>query len=110
MRSRRHGLREQSLYGVGDWTIAARKFSETCGLAVDASNAISDEAENPTEENIPTSLSVSGVTIETESSCAYTVASGFQRGDGSESSPYLICTYAQLNKIRDNLTAYYELG
>ena len=82
---------------------------QVTGLSVDASNSISDEAENPTEENIPTSLSVSGVTIEIRS-CADTVASGFNGGDGSESSPYLICTYAQLDKMRDNLTAHYELG
>ena len=82
---------------------------QVTGLSVDASNSISDEAENPTEENIPTSLSVSGVTIEIRS-CADTVASGFNGGDGSESSPYLICTYAQLDKMRDNLMAHYELG
>ena len=82
---------------------------QVTGLSVDASNSISDEAENPTEENIPAPLSVSGVTIEIRS-CADTVASGFNGGDGSESSPYLICTYAQLHKMRDNLTAYYELG
>ena len=56
-----------------------------------------------------TPLSVSGVTVDTRS-CDYTVASGFNAGDGSESSPYLICTYAQLDKMRDNLKAYYELG
>ena len=83
---------------------------QVTGLSVDSSNSIRDEAENLMEENIQTSLSVSGVTVETEISCAYTVASGFQRGDGSKSSPYLICAYAQLNKMRDNLTAYYELG
>ena len=82
---------------------------QVTGLFVDSSNSISDEAENPTEENIPASLSVSGVTVEARS-CDYTVFSGFNGGSGSESSPYLICTYAQLNKMRDNLTAYYELG
>ena len=36
---------------------------------------------------------------------------GFNGGDGSSTnSPYLICTYAQLNKMRDNLTAHYKLG
>ena len=44
-------------------------------------------------------------------SCSRSVQStGFNGGDGSESSPYMICTYAQLNKMRDNLMAHYELG
>ena len=43
--------------------------------------------------------------------CSRSVQStGFNGGDGSESSPYMICTYAQLNKMRDNLMAHYELG
>ena len=93
-------------YIVGDGHSGSIQIT---GLAVDASNSISDEAENPTEQNIQAPLSVSGVTIETRS-CDDTVASGFNGGDGSESSPYLICTYAQLNKMRDNLMAHYELG
>ena len=44
-------------------------------------------------------------------SCSRSVQStGFNGGDGSESSPYMICTYAQLNKMRENLMAHYELG
>ena len=82
---------------------------QVTGLSVDLSNSISDEAENPMEQNIQTPLSVSGVTVEARS-CDYTVTSGFNGGSGSESSPYLICTYAQLDKMRDNLTAHYELG
>ena len=82
---------------------------QVTGLSVDSFHSISDEAENSMAENMQTSLSVSGVTIEIRS-CADTVASDFNGGDGSKSSPYLICTYAQLNKMRDNLTAYYELG
>ena len=82
---------------------------QVTGLFVDSSNSISDEAENPTEQNIQASLSVSGVTVDARS-CDYTAASGFNGGSGSESFPYLICTYAQLNKMRDNLMAHYELG
>ena len=82
---------------------------QVTGLSVDSSNSIRDEAENPTAENIQTPLSVSGVTVEARS-CDYTVTSGFNGGSGSESSPYLICTYAQLDKMRDNLMAHYELG
>ena len=82
---------------------------QVTGLSVDSSNSINDGAENPTAENIQTPLSVSGVTVEARS-CDYTVTSGFNGGSGSESSPYLICTYAQLNKMRDNLMAHYELG
>ena len=83
---------------------------QVTGLSVDLSNSISDGAENPTEENIPTPLSVSRVTVQTASSCATTVDFGFNGGSGSENSPYFVCTYAQLNKMRDNLTAHYELG
>ena len=82
---------------------------QVTGLSVDLSNSIRDEAENPTAENIQAPLSVSGVTVEARS-CDYTVTSGFNGGSGSESSPYLICTYAQLDKMRDNLMAHYELG
>ena len=82
---------------------------QVTGLSVDSSNSINDGAENPTAENIQTPLSVSGVTVEARS-CDYTVTSGFNGGSGSESSPYLICTYAQLDKMRDNLMAHYELG
>ena len=82
---------------------------QVTGLSVDLSNSISDKAENPTEENIPTPLSVGEVSIEARS-CDYAVTSVFNGGDGSESSPYLICTYAQLDRMRDNLTAHYELG
>ena len=82
---------------------------QVTGLSVDSSNSINDGAENPTAENIQTPLSVSEVTVEARS-CDYTVTSGFNGGSGSESSPYLICTYAQLDKMRDNLMAHYELG
>ena len=36
--------------------------------------------------------------------------SGFNDGDGTPADPYLICTYAQLNIMRNNLEAHYELG
>ena len=85
-------------------------FIQVTGLSVDSSNSIRDGGENPTEENIPTPLSVNGVTVQAAISCATTVDSGFNGGNGSESSPYLICTYAQLDKMRDSLTAHYELG
>ena len=35
--------------------------------------------------------------------------SGFNEGDGSEESPYLIHTYAQLKKMKCNLNAHYKL-
>ena len=37
-------------------------------------------------------------------------ASGFNGGDGSESAPFLICTYEQLGKMRDELSKHYALG
>ena len=37
-------------------------------------------------------------------------ASGFNGGDGSSTAPYVICTYTQLGKIRDDLDAHYQLG
>ena len=37
-------------------------------------------------------------------------ASGFNDGDGSSADPYVICTYTQLGKIRDDLDAHYQLG
>ena len=37
-------------------------------------------------------------------------ASGFNDGDGSSDDPYVICTYTQLGKIRDDLDAHYQLG
>ena len=38
-------------------------------------------------------------------------SSGFNDGDGmTEDSPFLICTYAQLGMMRDDLSARYELG
>ena len=82
---------------------------QVTGLSVDLSNSISDEAGNELDGNIQAPLSVGEVSTGARS-CDYTVTSGFNGGDGSESSPYLICTYAQFDKMRENLTAYYELG
>ena len=36
--------------------------------------------------------------------------SGFNGGAGTAASPYLICSYAQLQRIRNNLNGYYKLG
>ena len=77
--------------------------------AVEEPTATENRVSSQTEENILTPLSVGEITAEARS-CDYTVTSGFNGGDGSESSPYLICTYAQLNKMRENLMAHYELG
>ena len=44
--------------------------------------------------------------------CGVTIADcsdDSRTGIGTAASPYLICNYAQLNKIRDGLTAHYEL-
>ena len=82
---------------------------QVTGMVGENSNFISDEAGNKTEENIPSPLSVSGITVDTP--CSHSAEStGFNGGDGSESSPYMICTYTQLDKMRDDLTAHYELG
>ena len=35
---------------------------------------------------------------------------GFNGGDGSEGDPYLICTYEQLNMIRNKLRKHYQLA
>ena len=83
---------------------------QVTGLSVDSSHSISDGVENPmAEQTYPAPFSVGEITLEARS-CDYTVTSGFNGGSGSESSPYLICTYAQLDKMRDSLTAHYELG
>ena len=37
-------------------------------------------------------------------------ATGFNGGDGTASTPYLICTYAQLEKMGDDLDAHYRLA
>ena len=81
---------------------------QVTGMVGEDSNFISDEVGNKTEENIPSPLSVSGITVDTP--CSRSAQStGFNGGDGSESSPYIICTYTQLDKMRDDLTAHYEL-
>ena len=83
---------------------------QVTGLSVDSSHSIRDGVENQiAEQTYPAPFSVGEITLEARS-CDYTVTSGFNGGDGSESSPYLICTYAQLDKMRDSLTAHYELG
>ena len=83
---------------------------QVTGMVGDDSNFISDEAGNKTEENIPSPLSVSGITVYTPLCSRSVQSTGFNGGDGSESSPYIICTYTQLDKMRDDLTAYYELA
>ena len=61
---------------------------QVTGMVGDDSNFISDEAGNKTEENIPSPLSVSGITVDTP--CSRSAQStGFNGGDGSESSPYI---------------------
>ena len=42
--------------------------------------------------------------------CAETPAGDFQDGEGTEESPYLICTYEQLKNISSGLDKHYELG
>ena len=85
-------------------------FIQVTGLSMDSSHSISDVVENQmAEQTYPVPFSVGEITLEARS-CDYTVTSGFNGGDGSESSPYLICTYAQLDKMRENLTASYKLG
>ena len=37
-------------------------------------------------------------------------ASGFNGGDGMEESPFVICTYAQFDRIREDMEAHYRLG
>ena len=37
-------------------------------------------------------------------------SSGFRGGGGTKASPYLICNYDQLKKMRDSLTSHYRLG
>ena len=83
---------------------------EVTGVTENNSHFISDELGNKMQENIQPFVSVSGVSIEASDPCVTTVASGFQRGDGSAGSPYLICTYTQLDEIRNDLGAHYELG
>ena len=36
-------------------------------------------------------------------------ASGFQGGDGTAESPFVICNYDQFNRVRDDMTAHYRL-
>ena len=83
---------------------------QVTGMVGENSNFISDEAGNKTEENILSPLSVSGITVYTPLCSRSVQSTGFNGGDGSESSPYIICTYTQLDKMRDDLTAHYELA
>ena len=85
---------------------------QVTSLTFDASNFISDEAGNNVSSNIQAPFLVAELTI-SAGDCVGTdtdADTGFNGGAGSASSPYLICTYAQLNKMRDNLTAHYKLG
>ena len=93
-------------YTAQDWEEGSIQVT---GMVGEDSNFISDEAGNKTEENIPSPLSVSGITVYTPLCSRSVQSTGFNGGDGSESSPYMICTYTQLDKMRDDLTAHYEL-
>ena len=42
--------------------------------------------------------------------CSPLVASGFNKGDGTADSPFLICSRSQLEAISAGLTQHYELG
>ena len=95
-------------YTVGDGQSGAVQVT---GIELDSSNGVSDEAENELGDNISSPLHIRGVNIQASGSCSNAAeSSGFNEGDGSASSPYLICTYTQLNKMRDSLTSHYELG
>ena len=84
---------------------------QVTGIELDLSNGISDEAENELGDNISSPLHIRGVNIQASGTCSNAAdSSGFNGGDGSASTPYLICTYTQLNKMRDSLTSHYELG
>ena len=84
---------------------------QVTGIELDSSNGISDEAENELGDNISSPLHIRGVNIQASGTCSNAAdSSGFNGGDGSASTPYLICTYTQLNKMRDSLTSHYELG
>ena len=51
------------------------------------------------------------LTVTVAKSCSSPVeTSGFHDGDGTEASPYLICSYTQLGLMRNGLSAHYELG
>ena len=82
-------------------------------LTWDASHFISDEAGNKMNGSLQAPFLVGELTV-ASGDCVGTdtdADTGFNGGDGSSTnSPYLICTYAQLNKMRDNLTAHYKLG
>ena len=93
------------------YTLSGQSGSiEVTGVTLDASNFIRDEVGNKAAAVNPSSVSVGGVIVEASDPCATTVTSVFQRGDGSAEAPYLICTYTQLDGIRDDLSAHYELG
>ena len=95
-------------YTVGDGQSGAVQVT---GIELDSSNGISDEAENELGDNISFPLHLRGVNIQASGTCSNAAdSSGFNGGDGSASTPYLICTYTQLNKMRDSLTSHYELG
>ena len=84
---------------------------QVTGIELDSSNGFSDEAENELGDNISSPLHIRGVNIQASGTCSNAAeSSGFNGGDGSASTPYLICTYTQLNKMRDSLTSHYELG
>ena len=81
---------------------------QVTGVQLNPSDMISDEVGNQMEE-VSTSFLIDGVLA--VALCSGSVEeSGFNGGDGSADSPYLICTYDQLNKIRDNMLAHYKLA
>ena len=95
-------------YTIGDGQSGSVQLT---GIELDQSNGISDEAGNQVGDNISSPLHIRGVNIQASGTCSNAAdSSGFNGGDGSASAPYLICTYTQLNKMRDSLTAHYELG
>lgn len=66
-----------------------------------------DGAKNPSqvERNGPLSVNSVGVVCGNPEQ-----ASGFQGGEGTATSPWSICTYAQLEKMGENLNAHYSLA
>ena len=95
-------------YTVGDGQSGAVQVT---GIELDSSNGISNEVGNELEGTISSPFHIRGVNIQASGTCSNAAdSSGFNGGDGSASTPYLICTYTQLNKMRDSLTSHYELG
>ena len=70
----------------------------------DNKSSSSNSGENPPIPPTPLKAPNPACSLEADA------ATGFNKGDGMKGSPFLICTYEQLDMIRADLIAHYQLG